>query len=221
MIFKKPRSDFDQKVNEASVYLSMKNPSLVRKGNRGELMEAARKKVVEDGYVFKKGRTRSKLYGVQDSQTTLPKRTKLNEESRRKRMDDLEDDIKDLSKRITMKEKRCTQAEASHSYKLCDELTEQISELKQEKRIKEKEFSLILRKDKRSKRYKENVQSGSLSSASSSRSSTSPSPFSPPSVPLSHFRCSTPSSPHSSRLSTIDDSSSEPDVLSSDTGQGL
>ena len=55
VIFIKPKSDFDHKVNEASVYLSMKNHSLLRKGNRGEVMEAAcKKKLSKKGMFLRK-----------------------------------------------------------------------------------------------------------------------------------------------------------------------
>ena len=44
---------------------------------------------------------------------------------------ELKEDVEDTSKRISLKEKRVVQAETNRNYKLCDELSEQISELKQ------------------------------------------------------------------------------------------
>ena len=55
-------TDFQERVNAAAVELALQNPALVRKGNRGELLEVARKKVSES-YTFKKGKSRSKMYG--------------------------------------------------------------------------------------------------------------------------------------------------------------
>ena len=52
---------------------------------------------------------------------------------RQQRMEELQEDIEDTLKRIPLKEKRVIQAETNRNYKLCDELSEQISELKQYK----------------------------------------------------------------------------------------
>ena len=41
--------------------------------------------------------------------------------------------IVDLTKRIAIKESRCQQAEIARNYKLCDQLSEDIMELKSEK----------------------------------------------------------------------------------------
>lgn len=80
----RPLSDFEIRVNDAAVELAVGEPSLLRKGNRGELLERARKKVADDGYCFKKGRSRSKLYGNNDDAEppSAPKRPKLNEKMR-------------------------------------------------------------------------------------------------------------------------------------------
>lgn len=56
ILFKTPNlSEFQKKVNSAAAELALCEPSLVRKGNRGVLLERARKKVSEEGFVFKKG----------------------------------------------------------------------------------------------------------------------------------------------------------------------
>ena len=48
-------TDFQKRVNNAATKIALKNPSLVHKGNRGMLLEKARKQVSNEGYVFKKG----------------------------------------------------------------------------------------------------------------------------------------------------------------------
>ena len=146
-------------------------------------------KYAQEGYCFKKGHSRSKAYG--NSSQSTPKRPKLDQSMRKQRLDELQEDIKMLTQRISLKEKRCIQAEAARNYKLCDELSEQMSELKAHKREKEKEHVIILRKEKRSLKYVAKVRStapalsvtsppgANITSSVSSRSSLSPSPFSP------------------------------------------
>ena len=46
----RPLSDFQVRVNDAAIELALGQPSLLRKGNRGELLERARRKVADDGY---------------------------------------------------------------------------------------------------------------------------------------------------------------------------
>lgn len=54
---------FQQKVNSAAVDLALQNPVLIQKGNRGELLNKARARVADEGYNFKKGKSRSRIYG--------------------------------------------------------------------------------------------------------------------------------------------------------------
>ena len=55
ILYHKPKTEYQIKVNEAAKAISGGTPYLVRKGNRGELLELACKKVAEDGYNIKKG----------------------------------------------------------------------------------------------------------------------------------------------------------------------
>ena len=141
----RPLSDFQIRVNAAAIELALSEPNLLRKGNRGELLERARKKVADDGYCFKKGKSRSKVYGgSEDSEAaTAPKRPKLNEQMREDRKKELEEDLADISSRIAFKEKRRSQAEIARNYKVCDELTEEIMECKSRKRETEKQLNIL------------------------------------------------------------------------------
>ena len=161
MIYRKTANrtltDFENRVNDAAVELALGEPRLLRKGNRGELLDKARKKVADDGYCFKKGKSRSKVYGSGDDTepASAPKRPKLNEQMREERIKELEEDLADVSSHITFKEKRCTQAEIARNYKVCDELTQEIMECKSRKREIEKQLNLLLQKDRRSKKRQE------------------------------------------------------------------
>lgn len=181
ILFHKPKSEYHMKVNKAAIDIGKSKPHLVRKGNRGELLDLARKKVADEGYNFKKGHSRSKVFGKGGS--GAPKRQKLDKDMRHQRMDELQEDIQDSTKRISLKEKRVVQAESTRNYKLCDELSEQISELKQYKRQKEKEYALLQKSEKRAVKYMLKKQSNiptepTMGSSQSSRSSLSPSTYS-------------------------------------------
>lgn len=76
---KRKLKEFETKVNAAAVELCLRDVTLLKR--RGELLEKARKKVAEDGYCFRKGRSRSKVYGDPDTSST-PKRPKFDKEMR-------------------------------------------------------------------------------------------------------------------------------------------
>ena len=68
-------------------------------------------------------------------------------------MKDLEEDLKDLTDRLHFKEKKRHQAEMSRNYKVCDEITEDMSALKNKKRESEIELKFWLRKVQQSNWY--------------------------------------------------------------------
>ena len=118
----------------------------------------------------KKGKSRSKQLvssSESDESTPAPKRVKTTEALRIKRISEIEDDI---SKRMGFKEKRREQATVSHQYGICDQILEEISGLKDRRRVVEKELH-DLKKETQSKWYKKKVvklRSNSESSSSSS-----------------------------------------------------
>ena len=149
-------SNFQKRVNDAAAEIALKEPKLVRKGNRGTLLVKARQVVSEEGYMFKKGKSRSKVYGAVASESEAPpkKRVKLSEEIRTQRIDELREDIEGVDRHLSIKEKRLKHAEALHNYNLCDNFLEQIRELKASRREKCRELVQLEAKEKRAKRYK-------------------------------------------------------------------
>ena len=101
--------------------------------SRQKLLDRARDLVREGGYEFKKGKSRSKKLLPQDTQCAEPKRSKTSEGLRITRIKQLEDDISDFDDRLQFKEKRRQQATNARNYKLCDQLTEEMSEIKHKK----------------------------------------------------------------------------------------
>ena len=112
-------------------------------------MELARKRVAEEGYIFKKGQSRSKVYGRSESGT--PKRPKYDEKMREERMQLIEEELVDLSRILQFKAKRLSQHEVEKKYHSCEQVTEQMMELKKRKRELEAERSIIVKKARRAK----------------------------------------------------------------------
>ena len=132
-------------------------------------MEAAKDEVYASGYKFKKGRSRSKRF-LSSSSSNTPKRQNLNKDIRESRINDVKEEIEDINRRISFKEKRVSAAENMKNYKTCDEITGEISELKTKRHELESELKELQKKDKRARKYE--VSHGR------SQSSTPASPFS-------------------------------------------
>ena len=86
----------------------MANPKLLE--DKGKLLKLARAKVNDDGYIYKKGKSRSKEFGnSEDSSTSSGKQVKravTTEYVRTQRILHLEDSLKDINKQINLGENR-------------------------------------------------------------------------------------------------------------------
>ena len=103
------------------------------------------------------------------------------ESFRLQRISQLQEDVKDINDRLQMKEKRRDQASNSRNYKLCDEIMEEMSTIKQKKREYETELQKLQRKQDQSSWYKKHKNTDtsflvSNSSESLTEPSGSPSP---------------------------------------------
>lgn len=145
---------------------------------------------VNEGYKFRKWRSRSKKVSDHEVSNDPPKakQPKTTDNVRKQHIEDLEEDIKDLTDRLSFKQKRQNQAEMSRNYKVCDQLMEEISDLKKKKREKEIELKLWKRKVQQSLWYRRKGKStsseteddtkGRQSISVTPQSPTSPSVFS-------------------------------------------
>jgi len=174
IIYKKetsrPLTDYQKQVNKCSQDIAIRDPMLLT--NRGKLLEAAKEAVHESGYCFKKGYSQSKRLSKDCSKEPV-KRAKINKELRDQRIRDLTDQINDFKQRISFKEKRIAAAETMKNYKVCDEITGELSDIKGKCRELESELKLLLSKEKRAKKYKKNVSTDSSSVVSEVESSLS------------------------------------------------
>ena len=88
-----------------------------------------------------------------------------------KRILEIQEDLSDISQRMGFKEKRREQASLSHQYGTCDQISEEISVLKDRRRVLEMELHGLNKKEKQSKWYKKKAKSRNDSSSSSSSGS--------------------------------------------------
>lgn len=110
--------------------------------NRNLLIQREQKLVHDRGYIYKKGKSRSKRFSDEDpSAICRPKRPKLTQEFRLQRIAEVREVIKDLSDQILYKKKRREKASNVHNYKECDTITEQLSALIGECRERERELA--------------------------------------------------------------------------------
>ena len=141
---------YHEQINKASVQLALQDPNLLL--CRQKLLQLARGKMNEGGYQFKKGRSRSKEY---ETASPIPKRPKTTETLRAKHIQELHEDVKDLSDQLRFKEKRRDQATSSRNCKVCDQLTEEMSVLRKWRRECEEELRLWKRKQQQADWYKQ------------------------------------------------------------------
>ena len=155
------------------------------------MLHKARTKAAED-YVFRKGRSQSKVYS---SPNNAPKRPKYDKNSREDRVKAIEEEAQDISRILRFKEKHLSQAEAARNYRTCEQLTEEMMGLKSRKNELQVEKQLFDKKRKCAQRRQAKKRQDSHSSdfagstPSTSRCNTPFSPFqssliSPPNVLL-------------------------------------
>ena len=141
-----------KKINEAAGDIAIQDPSMLTQ-KKGKLLEAAKDEVYACGYNFKKGHSRSKRFSSDSSSSSTPKRKNLNKEFREDRIHNIKEEIHDLNSRICFKEKRVLAAANMKNYKICDEVSGEISELKTKRRELETELKELQRKDNRAQKY--------------------------------------------------------------------
>ena len=71
---KEPLKEFEKQINKAAGDICIANPGMLEK--RGELLTCARQRVHDSGYVYRKGKSRSSVYGTEKE--PAPKRVKPN-----------------------------------------------------------------------------------------------------------------------------------------------
>ena len=100
----------------------------------------------QSGYQYKKGKSRSKVFG----EAEIPvKRPKLDKGLRLERIAQIQEEVATINQQITFKQKRIDAAIEIKNFKLCDSLSNEIDELQQRRRELNSELKLLQRKTKK------------------------------------------------------------------------
>lgn len=94
----RPLNSYQHAVNDAALKLCLDDPSLVKQ--RGKLVSLAREQVHNEGYQYKKKKSRSKAFGSSASQSTespVAKKPRLSQELRSIRIHEVEEDLTELA----------------------------------------------------------------------------------------------------------------------------
>ena len=102
--------------------------------------------VNESGYVYKKGKSHSRKL---NPTSPTKKRKKISQSFQVQRLTELGERIKELSDHISYKQKCLDQANNIQNYKQCDELSEQISALKGDRRKLEAKQKALMKKQRK------------------------------------------------------------------------
>jgi hypothetical protein len=112
----------------------------------------AKDKVHEDGYNYKKGKSRSTKHST-TSDESAPKRSKIDSAERVRRINEIHEDIGHIDTQIGFKNRRIEAATVTKSYKTCDELSAEIATLNMQRRELVKELGVLEKKAKKSTKY--------------------------------------------------------------------
>ncbi|KAI7877252.1 hypothetical protein K492DRAFT_219112 [Lichtheimia hyalospora FSU 10163] len=135
---RRPLTKYENAINEASISLALENPSLLV--NKGDLFEQAKKRLLENGYQYKRGRSRSKLiattypYQRQPSDDDgKPSKRKLNaqrlSQQRQEKLSELQVKIKTVVERQQQHPEEMAQWEPTRQA-----LVKQVSKIKSQER---------------------------------------------------------------------------------------
>lgn len=163
---------YQQQLNEVAGDLCVDNTLLLY--DKEKLLELSREQVHKSGYVYVKGKSRSKVLTTATTTEKHQTREKVDKQERGYRIESIVEQVSDIQKHIELKEKIVVQAQSIQNYKLCDQMTDEILSLKAKRRELEAALRSLQQKQKRSNQYyARKAQSNEGGSSSSSISQTS------------------------------------------------
>lgn len=124
-------TEWQKKMNEAAFALCMGTPSLTL--NRGKLLEKAREKVANDGFNYKKGKSRSKKFGAVSTGDSKVKRAKLDSDERRILIEETKESIKEQSEKLAILEREKCKLVNMNQFGAASHILDRISSARKEK----------------------------------------------------------------------------------------
>lgn len=113
---------------------------------KGDLMNKAKLKVMSDGYLFAKGKSRSKSGSEESSEGTAIKRAKLNSEERSREIKLLQENLKTLSPRLGFKQQLLEKEGCISNYKQCDAISAEMMEIRKEQAFVDRQLTALVKK---------------------------------------------------------------------------
>ena len=159
----RPLNSYQHAVNDPALKLCLDDPSLVKQ--RGKLVSLAREQVHNEGYQYKKKKSRSKAFGSSASQSTespVAKKPRLSQELRSIRIHEVEEDLTELAcqkkrihadTRLRYLEKAREKFATVKQYEHAAEKSKKIMSLRGDKRKFQAEMAQLQKSEMKSKKY--------------------------------------------------------------------
>ncbi len=125
----------------------------------GKLLEKAKENVINKGYNFVKGQSRgcSRPTGESSGSSSgdqQKKRPKLEQDERQREIQSIKEIISNINEQLQLKKLRLQKQKSLNLFATCDQISEEIRKLMNEKKIKEKQLLLLEKKEKESTWYR-------------------------------------------------------------------
>ena len=141
--------EYRSKLNDAAFNIALENPTLI--SNKGTLLEQAKKKVEDDGYLYKKKKSRSPTLNAPQPEKSV----KMNPSMRAKQLQQISEDVDEVKKEIFHLERSREKARNVNVDERALRLTKEMEPLRVRKRHLEEELLLLQRKEKKYSKDKE------------------------------------------------------------------
>lgn len=109
--------------------------------------------MASDGYLFVKGKSRSSSSQSESDESSKAKRNKTDVSERASEITLLNENISTLESRLKYKQQMIDKARSVNNYKLCDEISGEVINIRKEKRIAESQLAAIQKKQVKSEWY--------------------------------------------------------------------
>ena len=147
--------EYHKAINEACFAEAMKNPILLK--NKLELQNLARQRLHDEGFQYKKGKSRSSAVSSPQSAVSGTTRKNVTRELREKRLGQLREDLKEVDLQLNFSIQQRNKCSNVHNYSKAVEVSQQIDELRQKKRKYQSEVELLQRKEAACKKVKRSI----------------------------------------------------------------
>ena len=150
----RPLDSYQHAVNDAALKLCLDDPLLAKQ--RGKLVSLAREQVHNEGYQYKKKKSRSKAFGSSASHSTeslVARKPRLSQELRSIRVREVEEDLTELDTRLRYLERAREKFATVKQYEHAAEKSKEIMSLRAEKRKFQAEMAQLQKSEMKSKKY--------------------------------------------------------------------